>query len=107
MQTLTAAACPRAAANATFCGVAATTDISQRSFLCPRCRKILYSLRPSEIGAGWAPTKDSPPIRHDKAGPFLTCAHCSTRIAIVLSPEYADEPFFIAAKQDYRSTSGE
>ena len=94
------------AGGVTFCGVAATTDISQRSFLCPRCRKILYSLRPSESG-GWAPAKESPPIRHDTAGPFLKCPHCSTRIAMVLSPEYADEPFFIAAKQDYRAVPGD
>ncbi|HYY61152.1 MAG TPA: hypothetical protein VE756_07175 [Burkholderiales bacterium] len=82
--------------------MAATTDISQRSFLCPCCRKILYSLRPGENGTAWAPTKESPGIKHDIAGPFLRCPNCSRRIAIVVSLEYADEPFFIAANQNCR-----
>jgi len=86
-----------------FAAVAATTDISQRSFLCPCCRKILYSLRPGENGAAaWEPTKESPSISHDQAGPFLKCPSCARRIAIVVSPEYADEPFFVAANQNCR-----
>ena len=82
--------------------VVATTDISQRSFLCPCCRRILYSLRPGENGAAWTPTKESPGIRRDNTGPFLRCPHCSRRIAIVMGPEYADDPFFVAANQDCR-----
>ena len=80
----------------------ATTDISQRSFLCPCCRKILYSLRPGENGEAWIPSEDSPGVKHDHDGPFLSCPHCARRIAIVVSPAYADEPFFIGAKQDCR-----
>jgi hypothetical protein len=82
--------------------VAATTDISQRSFLCPCCRKILYSLQPGENGAAWEPTAGSPRIKHDNTGPFLKCPHCLRRIAIVVSPEHADEPFFLAASQNCR-----
>jgi hypothetical protein len=83
--------------------VAATTDISQRSFLCPCCRKILYSLRPGETGAAaWEPSSESPRVNHDNTGPFLKCPSCSRRIAIVVSPEYADEPFFVAANQNCR-----
>jgi hypothetical protein len=82
--------------------VASTTDISQRSFLCPCCRKILYSLRPAENGSAWTPSKESPRIGHDSSGPFLKCPHCARRIAIVVSPEYADEPFFLAANQNCR-----
>jgi len=82
--------------------VAAITDISQRSFLCPCCRKILYSLQPGGNGAAWEATAESPRIKHDNTGPFLRCPHCSRRIAIVVSPEYADEPFFVAANQNCR-----
>jgi DNA-directed RNA polymerase subunit RPC12/RpoP len=83
--------------------VAATTDISQRSFLCPCCRKILYSLRPGENGAAaWEPTSESPRVNHDNTGPFLKCPSCSRRIAVVVSAEYADEPFFVAANQNCR-----
>jgi hypothetical protein len=85
-----------------FAAVAATTDISQRSFLCPCCRKILYALRPGENGMAWEPTRESPGVRHDGTGPFLKCPHCERRIAIVVSPEYADEPFFLAANQTCR-----
>ena len=85
-----------------FAVVAATTDISQRSFLCPCCRKILYSLRPGGNGSAWEPTGESPRISHDNAGPFLKCPHCARRIAVVVSPEYADEPFFLAANQNCR-----
>lgn len=85
-----------------FAAVAANTDISQRSFLCPCCRKILYSLRPGGSGSAWEPTGESPRISHDNTGPFLKCPHCARRIAIVVSPEYADEPFFVAANQNCR-----
>lgn len=85
-----------------FAAVAATTDISQRSFLCPCCRKILYSLRPGENGTAWAATDESPRVSHDNMGPFLKCPHCVRRVAIVVSPEYADEPFFVAANQTCR-----
>ena len=83
-----------------FAAVAATTDISQRSFLCPCCRKFLYSLRPGGNGSAWEPTAESPRISHDNTGPFLKCPHCARRIAVVVSPEYADEPFFVAANQN-------
>ena len=62
----------------------------------------MYSLRPGENGTAWAPTKESPGINHDNTGPFLRCPNCARRIAIVVSPEYADEPFFIAANQNCR-----
>ena len=77
-------------------------DPTSRSFLCPCCTSLLYSLQPDEGTGRWLPTPDSPQIRHDMDGPFIKCLRCSRRIAIVLSREYAEEPFFLAATQDCR-----
>lgn len=77
-------------------------DPTSRSFLCPCCTNLLYSLQPDERTGRWLPTRDSPQIRHDMDGPFIKCVRCSRRIGIVVSPEYAEEPFFLAAAQDCR-----
>jgi hypothetical protein len=77
-------------------------DPTSRSFLCPCCTSLLYSLEPDEKNGRWLPSRDSPSLRHDMEGPFIRCLRCSRRIGIVLSPEYAEEPFFLAASQDCR-----
>jgi DNA-directed RNA polymerase subunit RPC12/RpoP len=77
-------------------------DPTSRSFLCPCCSNILYSLEPDEKTGRWLPTDESPALRHDQHGPFIRCPRCSRRVGIVLSPEHADEPFFVAAAQDCR-----
>jgi hypothetical protein len=75
-------------------------DPTSRSFLCPCCTTLLYSLEPDEKSGRWLPSRESPNLRHDMDGPFIRCLRCSKRIGIVLSPEYAEEPFFLSAAQD-------
>ena len=80
----------------------ATPETTTRSFLCPCCRKILFSFHLQAGAARWVPTADSPPVRYDRTGPFIKCGYCTRRVAIVLCTEDAEEPFFLAVKQDCR-----
>jgi len=66
---------------------------------CPCCRAPLYSLEWNGVTSKWQPTKDSPRLRHDAEGSFIACLRCSRRVAMVAAPSYAEEPFFIAARQ--------
>jgi len=52
---------------------------------CPCCSKPLYTLATLSPSArdGWELTKDSPPVKQDNDGPYMKCAQCSRRIALV------------------------
>ena len=69
---------------------------------CPCCRAPLYCLHLDRATSKWHPAKDSPALRYDAEGCFVACLRCSSRIAMVEAPLHAEEPFFIAARQNCR-----
>jgi hypothetical protein len=60
---------------------------------CPCCRALLYTLS-TVSGGGWELTEDSPRIKHDKDGPYMKCAKCSRRIALLKNRPGKGEPAF-------------
>ncbi len=69
---------------------------------CPCCKGPLYTLSTlsPRAEAGWQLTKDSPQIQKDRDGPFMKCARCSRRIAIVRMRKKPGTPDFeVAANQ--------
>ena len=69
---------------------------------CPCCRAPLYCLEWNRATSKWQAAKDSPALRYDTDGSFMACLRCSRRIAMVEAPPHAEEPFFIAARQDFK-----
>ena len=67
---------------------------------CPCCRAPLYSLEWNRDTSKWQPAKDSRPLRYDADGAYMACQRCASRIAMVEAPAYAEEPSFIAARQN-------
>jgi len=67
---------------------------------CPCCRAPLYCLELDRATSKWHAAKDSHALSYDAEGAFMACTRCSRRIAIIEAPLHADEPFFVAAKQD-------
>ena len=57
-----------------------------KGVLCPCCGQVLYKLLSvqgsDEVGEAWVRTTDSPAIGKDNEGNFVTCPHCSKRIAM-------------------------
>jgi uncharacterized Zn-finger protein len=53
-----------------------------KGVLCPCCKEVLYRLSLQESDGIWVKTTDSPPIHNDNEGNFITCPHCSKRIAM-------------------------
>ena len=53
-----------------------------KAVLCPCCKEVLYRLSLQESDGIWVKTTDRPPIHNDKEGNFITCPHCSKRIAM-------------------------
>lgn len=72
-----------------------------RVIRCPCCKGPLYTLStvaPQGL-KGWRLTEDSPRIQNDKDGPFMRCARCSRRIAIVKERAAGAPGFEVAAGQ--------
>lgn len=65
--------------------LAAMAEPTLRLIRCPCCRTPLYTLKTIKPGGteGWQLSEDSPSVHKDKNGPFIKCAKCSRRIAIV------------------------
>ena len=67
---------------------------------CPCCRAPLYCLEWDRDSSKWRAAKDSPALLYDAEGSYMACQRCSRRIAMVEAPPFAEEPFFIAARQN-------
>lgn len=67
---------------------------------CPCCRAPLYCLEWDRASSKWLVAKDSPALSYDAGGSFMECPRCARRIAIIEAPVHAEEPFFVAARQD-------
>jgi hypothetical protein len=68
---------------------------------CPCCSKPLYTLSTLSPSAkdGWELTKDSPPVQQDNDGPYMKCARCSRRIALVRQKAKGSPGFRVATGQ--------
>ena len=68
---------------------------------CPCCKALLYTLSTVAGGSGgWELTEDSPRVRHDKDGPYMKCAKCSRRIALLRNrPGKGEPPYHVVPNQ--------
>jgi hypothetical protein len=69
---------------------------------CPCCRAPLYSLVWERFTSKWQVSNDSPSLGYDAEGSFMECRRCTRRVAIIEAPEHAEEPFFVAVRQNCR-----
>jgi len=67
---------------------------------CPCCRAPLYSLVWDRFASKWEVSNDSPPVSYDAEGSFMECRRCARRVAIIEAPAHAEEPFFVAVRQN-------
>jgi len=74
---------------------------------CPCCRAPLYSLVWDRFTSRWEVSSDSPLLGYDAEGSFMECRRCARRVAIIEAPQHAEEPFFVAARQNCRRCAAE
>ena len=77
---------------------------------CPCCKAVLYTLSPEVTRGGnqkWRLTQDSPAVRKDAKGSYVSCGRCRNRIAVEPA-EGQGQGFVLAAKQECggRSSNG-
>jgi hypothetical protein len=59
-------------------------ETTLRVINCPCCMKMLYALEleKGKPSAAWHMTKDSPAVRRDAEGYYVTCSSCQKRVSI-------------------------
>jgi uncharacterized protein YbaR (Trm112 family) len=74
---------------------------------CPCCRAPLYCLEWDRAASKWQAAKETPALSYDDEGSYMGCAQCSRRIAIIEAALHAEEPFFVAARQNCKTCMAE